>query len=408
MISAIDADDLRAQTADELRDALVDRIVADYAAIGYSFSDRAVNAMRTVPRHLFTPGSSLEEAYSTESVVVKRSETGVNLSTVSAPPIVLQMLDLLDVRPGQKVLEIGSGGYNAALLQELVGPSGTVTSIDIDSDVTERAEACLKAAGYEQVQVLCADAEDGAAGGPWDRIIVTVGVWDLPPTWSDQLADGGRIVVPLRLWGMTRAWALDKVAGRLESRAQARCGFVPVQGAGAHKGTSTQLGGGVGLWADEDQHVDAEALTAALAEPRCEAWSGVTVAAGQPYDDQDLWLAAHLPGLVLLTARPEAVESGIVDPSFRMGTPASVTGGTLAYRPRLRDTDDGRREFGAYAHGPDAAAAAAEYVETIQAWDRAGRPAPRMTLYPAGTPRGELPGGAVIAKRHTMIVLTWL
>ncbi|MGH3885395.1 MAG: methyltransferase domain-containing protein [Pseudonocardiaceae bacterium] len=102
--------------------------------------------------------------------------------------------------PGHRVLEIGAGtGYNAALLAHLVGPAGKVTTVDIDSKVVRGARECLAAAGYRGVSVVCGDGEFGYSDhAPYDRIVVTAGAWDLPPAWVDQLAAGGRLVVPLR------------------------------------------------------------------------------------------------------------------------------------------------------------------------------------------------------------------
>src|SRR5262249_32640644 len=151
-------------------------------------------ALRRMPRHLFTPGEPLETAYLNDSVITRVDEHGNPLSSVSAPTVVAMMLGQLDVRPGQNVLEIGSGGYDAALLRELVGPDGSVTTLDIDPGVVERACGCLEAAGYPDVRVLLADGEFGAAAyGPFDRIIVTAGAWDIPRAWVDQLVDGGRL-----------------------------------------------------------------------------------------------------------------------------------------------------------------------------------------------------------------------
>ena len=99
------------------------------------------------------------------------------------------MLAQLDVRPGESVLEIGSGGYQAALLRGLAGPGGSVTTLDIDPDVVSRARACLDLAGYGDVRTVCADGEYGAPGyGPFDKIIVAVEAWDVPQAWTGQLA----------------------------------------------------------------------------------------------------------------------------------------------------------------------------------------------------------------------------
>lgn len=163
------------QNADELRDAMVDEvIVSEWLGLGPPREIEA--ALRTVPRHLFAPGVPLDKAYADDSIVTKRNERGGSISSVSAPWLQSRMLGQLQVVPGQRVLEIGSGGYNAALLRELVGPEGSVTTIDIDQEIVDRARACLATAGYRDVRVVCGDGEFGAAQyGPFDRIIVTAG-----------------------------------------------------------------------------------------------------------------------------------------------------------------------------------------------------------------------------------------
>src|SRR5690606_10589322 len=177
-----------ATSADAYRAALVDQL----RELGAIRTERVAGAFRAVPRHLFLPQVPLEEAYANEAVVTKRDEQGVALSSVSAPRLVAMMLEQLRMEPGQRVLEIGSGGFNAALLAELVGPQGSVTTMDIDPEVVDRARTTLDAAGYRQVRTLCADGEFGAAEyAPFDRIIVTVGAYDLPPAWVEQLAEGG-------------------------------------------------------------------------------------------------------------------------------------------------------------------------------------------------------------------------
>jgi protein-L-isoaspartate(D-aspartate) O-methyltransferase len=182
--------------ADESREAMIGAL----REMGAVRSDRVAEVFRAVPRHLFTPEASLEDAYDPRDAVhVKRDEQGRPISTVSSPQLQGSMLEQADIRPGMTALEIGSGGVNAAMMSWLAGPDGQVTTVDIDSDVTERAMRLLDAAGYERVNVVLADAEDGfAEDAPYDRIVVTVGAWDIPPAWVDQLAPGGRLVVPLR------------------------------------------------------------------------------------------------------------------------------------------------------------------------------------------------------------------
>jgi protein-L-isoaspartate(D-aspartate) O-methyltransferase len=311
-----------------------------------------------------------------------------------------------------RVMEIGSGGYNAALLREIVGDAGQVTTVDIDSEVTGRARRCLAAAGYDDIEVVCADAEFALAPGrTFDAIIVTAGAWDIPAAWPSQLGAGGRLVVPLRTRGMTRSWVLEQRDGTLVSTGHLMCGFVPMRGAGEHRGASAPLlgDGVVGLWQDEGDAIAAGQLAGVLNGPRAEMWTGVTIAVNASSADLDLWLATTLSGFCLMTARQEVIDDGTVNLSWRYGTPALADGPNLAYRARPRPVDgpEGPHEFGAAGHGPDAVRVARVLAEQISAWAGAGRPSPRLTVLPAGTPDADLPAGFVLDKRHARLVISW-
>lgn len=124
-------------------------------------------------------------------------------SSSSMPSVVAAMLAALDVRPGHAVLEIGTGsGYNAALLAELVGERGRVTSVEIDPAVAAAARDRLVAAGYgERVRVLTADgASFSSDGQKWDRAIATAGahVGRLPYGWVENTRPGGVVLAPMR------------------------------------------------------------------------------------------------------------------------------------------------------------------------------------------------------------------
>jgi len=143
---------------EQLRERLATRVVAD-TRIG---SERVAAALHAVPRHLFLPEQRPEVAYQNDAIVTKRDETGQPISSSSQPTIMAIMLDQLDLAPGQRVLEIGAGtGYNAALISHVVGPSGEVTSVDIDPDLVGRAREHLVAAGFRDVTVVWADADGG-------------------------------------------------------------------------------------------------------------------------------------------------------------------------------------------------------------------------------------------------------
>jgi protein-L-isoaspartate(D-aspartate) O-methyltransferase len=144
------------------------------------------------------------------------------------------MLDQLDAQPGERVLELGAGtGYNAALLAHLVGESGHVTTLDVDDDLVEGARAHLAAAGITNAEAVTRDGALGyAEGAPYDRIIATVGAHGVPHAWLQQLAPGGRLLVPQRLKGtVSRSVAYEQRDGRWVSLGSEMNTFMPLGGA---------------------------------------------------------------------------------------------------------------------------------------------------------------------------------
>ncbi|WP_344018496.1 methyltransferase, FxLD system [Streptomyces luteireticuli] len=399
------------ENAEQLRD----KMVADLRDLDAIRSDAVEKAFRSVPRHLFAPGESLEQVYAAEKAVITKTDSnGINISSVSAPRIQAFMLEQAGIRPGMRVLEVGSGGYNAALIAELVGDEGEVTSIDIDPDITDRARRFLDEAGYERVNVSVVDGEEGEPKhAPYDRIIVTAGTWDIPPAWTDQLADDGRLVVPLRVRGLTRSIAFEREGDHLVSRDYELCGFVQMQGAGENQLQLAVLhdveGEEVALRLDDDQQVETARLREALGRPRAEAWSGVTLGGFEPWDQLELWLASAVPDFALLAAKRPARDKGIVATASPMGTATLINGASFAYRT-TRPLNEERTTFelGAIGHGPDAQETAERLVEQIRVWDRDHRTdQARFEVHPAGTPDDKLPAGRVIDKRHTRVTISW-
>jgi protein-L-isoaspartate(D-aspartate) O-methyltransferase len=211
-------------TPDTARQQLVDQLTAK----GRLTRPEVAAAFLAVPRHEFAPaGTGVEAAYADDVVVTKKNAVGATSSSISAPWLQAYMLETAQLRPGSRVLEIGSGGYNAALIAELVGPTGAVTSIDIDTDVVTNARTALARAGYPQVEVALADAEGGYPdNGPYDAIIVTVETSDIPPAWTHQLAPDGLLVAPVRMRGNTRCLTLQNRGDHLAAIAALQCGFV--------------------------------------------------------------------------------------------------------------------------------------------------------------------------------------
>jgi len=155
-------------------------------------------------------------------------------SSSSQPSLVASMLGLLELEKGMNVLEIGAGtGYNAALMQEIVGSTGHITTIDIQDDVVEQARRLLQASGYGEIEVIAADGSGGfSENAPYDRIIATVGCPDISFRWAEQLGSDGFMLIPLQHGAegfdpVTRIWNEGE---RLLGRFVSLSGFMSIQG----------------------------------------------------------------------------------------------------------------------------------------------------------------------------------
>jgi protein-L-isoaspartate(D-aspartate) O-methyltransferase len=322
---------------------LRDQLVEGLELAGHVSGERVAAAFRSVSRHIFLPGIEPQRAYQDEAFPIKYDQRGLPISSSSQPAIMARMLEQLDVQPGQRVLEIGTGtGYNAALLAHLVGDAGAVVSIDIDADLVADARERLAACGASWVTVVCGDGSDGwPEHAPYDRIISTVGAWDIAPAWMAQLAPHGRLVVPLDLQGPQRSIAFQPIDSHLESVSVLRCGFMRIRGALAGPEAIHPLGPEPGLFLGmgHQRPVDTDALYASLAQPGVDVPTGVNVTPSQTLDGLDLWLALHEPAIAGLSAFGAAVERELVPTLFErsglVGTTALVGTGALAALVRL-------------------------------------------------------------------------
>jgi protein-L-isoaspartate(D-aspartate) O-methyltransferase len=374
---------------------MVDAVSGWWADTGgrLGLDHRVLAAMRAVPRHTFVPHADLDAAYGQGIVSIKRATDGRVLSCASAPSIVALMLSQLDVRPGHRVLEVGAGsGYQAALLDDLSGTAGRVTTIDVEPDVTGMARRSLDVAGYPDVEVLTGNGAAAIPGRQWDRVIVAVGPWDLPPCWRLQLVDGGRLVVPLRLRGSSRLVAFTRHGGTLVSSDVQMGGFVPMTGPGQHGEQSAPIheqDAAVLFW-DADQDVDPDMLTGVLADAPRKVWSGVTVAAGEPYDG--VWLRMLTePGLAALEIRPE-LEDPDARPAIGWRNPTLVAENALAYLTVARVGGPKGWELGAVGHGPRGSLLADRICRHIREWSGQRTARPTITAYPADTPTSLVDG----------------
>ena len=213
---------------------LLENMVDDLSALGALRSPATRRSFLEIPRHLFVDESSLEEIYSDAPIVTKTDPEGRPVSSSSMPSLVANMLEDLDLRPGLRVMEVGAGtGYNAALLGHVVGDSGRVVSIDIDSDIAAAARNHVSRTGLANVHVVAGDGADGfPPEAPYDRIAVTVGVREPFTTWVSQLADGGLLQTPLWIRGQQLVATFLKSHDQLRSTALTYGGFMRLRGGG--------------------------------------------------------------------------------------------------------------------------------------------------------------------------------
>jgi protein-L-isoaspartate(D-aspartate) O-methyltransferase len=173
-----------------------------------------------------------------------------------------------------------------------------VTTIDIDEDLAEQARRNLAVVDVRGVSVVCADGAAGwPDGAPYDRIILTVGAWDLAPAWVVQLSAGGRLLVPLSLRSVQRTVAFEQAGDHLTSVSVAPCGFMPLRGQMAKPESVRPLRAGSGLFVnfDGECRLDTAALYTALGYPAELLTTGIRVTPAELFDGLALWLALHEP-----------------------------------------------------------------------------------------------------------------
>lgn len=204
----------------------------DYAALSESMVREQLEArditdtlvlevMRSVPRHEFVLKEYRPWAYNDRALPIGEGQT------ISQPYIVAYMTQTLGVQAGERVLEIGTGsGYQAAILSEL---GGEVYTIEIVETLGEEAKKRLKRLKYKNVNVRIGDGYNGwPEAAPFDAIMVTAGAEELPETLMEQLAEGGRMVIPIGPHGGVRQLTLiTRSNGKFKSEKLMAVRFVP-------------------------------------------------------------------------------------------------------------------------------------------------------------------------------------
>jgi protein-L-isoaspartate(D-aspartate) O-methyltransferase len=212
----------QAEAADDerLRAARMELVEEGVKGLGVK-DERVLDAMREVPRHRFVPENQLSRAYNNRPLPIGFGQT------ISQPYIVGLMSELLDLSPGEKVLEIGTGsGYQGAVLAKL---TDKVWSIEIIPELARRAKSTLDELGYE-VDVKQADGYFGwPEHAPFDGIIVTAAPDHMPQPLIQQLAEGGKLVIPVGAPGSYQTlWRVTKRNGQVVSENITDVVFVPL------------------------------------------------------------------------------------------------------------------------------------------------------------------------------------
>jgi protein-L-isoaspartate(D-aspartate) O-methyltransferase len=188
-------------------------------------SPRVMQAMSRVPRHHLVPATEVSQAYRNSPVSIGLGQT------ISQPFIVALMTDLLNVKPGDKVLEIGTGsGYQAAVLAEL---GANVYTIEIVEQLAREAKQRLAQLGYDRVTTRVGDGQEGwPEHAPFDSVIVTAASPEVPAALPRQLKTGGRLVIPLgSQHGAQTLYLMEKQPdGTVTRRSVLAVRFVPLTG----------------------------------------------------------------------------------------------------------------------------------------------------------------------------------
>lgn len=211
---------------EDARRGMVKEVLADAVALSYGgLSLQVVESMGKVERHRFVPVWLRSLAYLNRPLPIGHGQT------ISQPFIVALMTDLMKVKSGDRVLEIGTGsGYQAAVLAEI---AAEVYSIEIVEPLGREAGERLKELGYRNVQTKVGDGYYGwPEAAPFDSIIVTAAASHVPPPLIKQLKPGGRMVIPLGTHFMTQSLMLveKKPDGSVTSRQILPVMFVPLTG----------------------------------------------------------------------------------------------------------------------------------------------------------------------------------
>jgi protein-L-isoaspartate(D-aspartate) O-methyltransferase len=210
-----------AQTADAYKNQRYEMVKSQIASRGIS-DPKVLDALRKVPRHEFVPHEFRRFAYADQPLPIGEGQT------ISQPYIVAYMTEVLNIKPGEKVLEIGTGsGYQAAILAEV---DAIVYSIEVIEPLAIRAKSVLESLGYKNIFLKTGDGYQGwEEHAPFDAIMVTCSPSRIPEPLKEQLAEGGRMIIPVGEQNSIQyLYLLEKRKGKIRQQNVMPVRFVPM------------------------------------------------------------------------------------------------------------------------------------------------------------------------------------
>lgn len=202
-------------------------MIAYLKEAGMLKTEKIINAFENIPRHLFVSVDKAEYAY--DDIALQT----VGESTISQPSTVAYMLELLQPKEGENVLEIGTGsGWEASLLAYCIGSKGLVVTIEIDPIVAEFGKHNIAKTGFKNIIKVVGDGSIGYPDkAPYDKIAYTAATPDIPRQMLVQLKAGGRIIAPVGTQFMQTMKVVDKISEKkIEEKEGAEFQFVPLKG----------------------------------------------------------------------------------------------------------------------------------------------------------------------------------
>ncbi len=344
----------------------VESLVAELKRNGSLHDSRLEQAFLRVPREAFLPGLPPDQVYADKAIPIKRDPDGSVVSSSSQPSMMALMIEQLRLSSGMNVLEIGAGsGYNAAIIREMVGETGRVTTIESDPVIAGQAQDNLQHAAMGMVTVVQGDGAVGfAPRAAYDRIIATAGMWDIPNAWVRQLKPRGIVVAPIWLEGWQYSAAFQaQPDGSLFSERNLPCGFIRLKGVLAGPQVEMRVGtGSLTIYTGGSVQFDRQSITM-LSEDTSEGYLGLRLEARD-------WTQGAIPFLLLTLPAPFIAGSYYIAEGQQ---PYGLEGGGVAVLSRgsvcFVPTHEAGRAlvFG----GADALLAA---QDVISAWEQAGKP----------------------------------